>query len=69
VHLDGCLEVEAAYFGELVLTEPDQAVNAFSSIDRLDGHQHAHLRRGLNHCSVPRQARSNAAQSGSWPAT
>jgi len=34
------------------------------SVDGLDGHQHAHLGRNLNHCSVPRQARGNAVQSG-----
>jgi hypothetical protein len=37
---------------------------AFSSIDRLNGHQHPHLRRDLNHLSAFRQARSRLAQSG-----
>ena len=34
-------------FGEFVLAKPRQRVNAFASIDRLDGDQHAHLRRDL----------------------
>src|ERR1035438_4718409 len=36
----------------------------FSSVDRLDGHQYAHLRGDLNHPSVSRQARSSVVQSG-----
>ena len=35
-----------------------------SSIDCVDGHQHAHLRRDLNHPSVSRHARSKVVQSG-----
>jgi hypothetical protein len=34
------------------------------TIHGFDGHQHAHLRRDLDHPSVSRQARSKLAQSG-----
>jgi len=34
------------------------------SIDRLDRHQHAHLRRDMNHRSASRQPRNRLAQSG-----
>src|SRR5271157_1425847 len=49
---------------QFLLAEPRERVYAFSSIDRLNGHQHPHLRRDLNHLSAFRQARSRLAQSG-----
>jgi hypothetical protein len=49
---------------EFLLAEPRQRIVAFSSVDCLDGNQHAHLRRDLNHPSVSRQARSRIVQSG-----
>src|ERR1700674_5588332 len=50
--------------GEFLLAEPRERINALSSIDRLDGHQHAHLSGDLNHLSASRQARTRFAQSG-----
>src|SRR5205807_9142589 len=50
--------------GEFLLAEPRERINALSSIDRLDGHQHAHLSGDLNHLSASRQARSRLPQSG-----
>src|ERR1039457_1883476 len=49
---------------QFLLAESRQRVDALSSIDRLDGHEHAHLRRDLNHLSASRQARSRLIQSG-----
>src|ERR1039457_5165579 len=49
---------------QFLLAEPRQRVYALSSIDRLDGHEHTHLRRELNHLSASRQARSRLVQSG-----
>jgi hypothetical protein len=49
---------------EFLLAEACQRVDALPSVDRSDGHQHAHLRRDLNHPSVSRQARSRVVQSG-----
>src|SRR6266446_2947552 len=49
---------------QFLLTEPCESVYALSTIDRLDGHQHPHLRRDLNHLSASRQARSRLVQSG-----
>ena len=46
------------------MTEPNEGVNAFSSVDRLNGDQHAHLRGDLNHRSTSRQTRNKLAQSG-----
>jgi len=50
--------------GEFLLAESRQRIDALSSIDCLDGHQHAHLRRDLNHPSVSRHACSKVVQSG-----
>src|SRR6266700_1798902 len=51
-------------FCQLLLAELRQGIDTLTSIHRLDRHQHAHLRRDLDHRSALRQARSNAAQSG-----
>src|SRR5262249_19679791 len=50
-------------FGELLLTQPRQRIYPFSAVYRLDRHQHAHLRRDLNHPWVSCQARSKPVQS------
>src|ERR1035437_5584932 len=51
-------------FRELFLAYPSQGINALTAVDRLDRHQHAHLRRDMNHRSASRQARRRLAQSG-----
>ena len=51
-------------FGELFLAEPYEGVNTFSSIDRLNRYQHAHLRGDLDHPCISCQARSRLVQSG-----
>jgi hypothetical protein len=48
----------------ILFPQPARESIPFSSIDRLDGHQHAHLRCDLNHLSASRQARSRLIQSG-----
>src|ERR1035438_9131674 len=49
---------------ELLLANPYETVNALASVDRFDRHQHAHLRRDMDHRSASRHARSRLAQSG-----
>jgi len=51
-------------FGEFLLAKPRQGVNPLASVYGFNGHQHAHLRRDLDHPSASRQARSKPAQSG-----
>src|ERR1017187_3081568 len=51
-------------FRELFLAYPSQGINALTPVNRLDRHQHAHLRRDMDHRSDSRQARSSIAQSG-----
>ena len=46
------------------MANANKTINAFASIDRFDRHQHAHLRRDMNHRSASRQARNRLAQSG-----
>ncbi len=51
-------------FGEFLLAQPRQRINALAAVHRLNRHQHAHLRRDLDHPWVSRQARSKPVQSG-----
>lgn len=51
-------------FGQLVLTQPDQRIDSFSSVHGLNGNQHTHLRRDLDHRAPSRHARNKFVQSG-----
>src|SRR5450631_3561537 len=51
-------------FRKLFLAYPSQGINALTPVNRLDRHQHAHLRRDMDHRSDSRQARNRLIQSG-----
>src|SRR5262245_10590403 len=55
-------------FGELVLAQAGERIDAFASVYWLNSDQHTHLRRDLNHLSASRQARNRLVQSGCLPA-
>jgi hypothetical protein len=48
---------------ELFLAYPSQGINALTPVNRLDRHQHAHLRRDMDHRSDSRQARKRLIES------
>src|ERR1017187_6069526 len=51
-------------FGEFLLAQPRERIDALASIDGFDRHQHPHLGGDLDHLSALRQARSRFVQSG-----
>src|SRR6266511_968507 len=51
-------------FGELLLAQPRQRINALAAVHGFNRHQHAHLRGDLDHPWISCQARSTLAQSG-----
>jgi len=51
-------------FREVLLANANQRIYPFAPVNRLNRHQHAHLRRDMDHRSASRQARRRLAQSG-----
>ena len=51
-------------FRQFVLAQSHQRIDPFAPIHRLDGNQHTHLRRDLDHRSPSRQARNRFVQFG-----
>jgi hypothetical protein len=46
------------------LADANQGIDSLASIDRLNRHQYAHLRRDVDHRSASRHARRRLVQSG-----